>query len=82
VILESNNDRIYSTSQDTMIHTRTNFSKGTQHMEEKVERRFIALESKIDDIERRVRELEDITSPKTKPDVLSYLREKYTKRDL
>ena len=51
-------------------------------MEEKVERRFIALESKIDNLERRVRELEDITSPQVKPDVLSYLREKYAKGDL
>ncbi len=48
-------------------------------MEEKVERRFIALESKIENLEKRIRELEDITSPQPKPDVLSYLRDKYAK---
>ena len=51
-------------------------------MEEKIERRFVALESKINDLEKRVRELEDITSPKIKPDILSNLREKYAKGDL
>ncbi len=51
-------------------------------MEEKVERRFIALESKIENLEKRIRELEDITRPPPKPDVLSYIREKYAKGDL
>ncbi len=39
--------------------------KGEDHvcMEEKVERRFIALESKIENLEKRIRELEDITRP-------------------
>ena len=52
------------------------------HMEEKVERKFVTLESKIDNLEKRVRELEDITSPKIKPDLLSYLRDKYANGDL
>ncbi len=51
-------------------------------MEEKVERRFIALESKIENLEKRVRELEDITRPQPKPDVLSILRDKHSKGDL
>jgi|GEM_PF-6834806 hypothetical protein len=51
-------------------------------MEEKVERKFVTVESKIDNLERRVRELEDITSPKIKPDLLSHLRDKYANGDL